>query len=206
MHRKEKYGFGKTRFYIFVQLIGLLFFITKTHAQSDTAKITVAKDTVVLKKTAVIHSPKKAALYSTMLPGFGQAYNKKYWKIPVIYIAAGALAYSIMYNQKNYIECRTAYRIRMDGDTSTVDIFAGEYNDANLLALTQGFHKYRDLSIFGTALLYILNIIDASVDAHLFSFDVSDNLSLKFQPAFITTVGLNIPRTNTTGVSLHLTF
>ncbi|HET6227269.1 MAG TPA: DUF5683 domain-containing protein [Bacteroidia bacterium] len=205
MHKKEKYGFNKTRFYIFV--LCAVLFIVKVQAQvGDTAKIMSTKDTVILKKAVVYHSPRKAALYSTVLPGLGQAYNKKYWKIPVLYCAAGGLAYSIIYWQRTYIEFRTAYRIRVDTVSTTFDEFVGVYNDAQLLSATQIAHRYRDLSVFGTVLLYVLNIVDASVDAHLYNFDVSDNLSLNIQPTFITTVGLNSPRTNITGVSLHLTF
>jgi hypothetical protein len=205
MHKKEKYGFNKTRFYIFAHLLCILLFSATVQAQGDTTKITGVKDTLILRKDTVHHSPKRAAIYSAILPGLGQIYNKKYWKVPVIYCAAGGLAYATIYFQRTYIEYRTAYRIRMDGDSQTIDQFAEQYSDASLLTYVQAYHKYRDLALFGTALLYVLNIVDASVDAHLFNFDVSDDLSLKLQPAFITTVGLTT-RTNITGVSLHLTF
>jgi len=207
MHKVGKYGFVKTRFYIFVQLVCLVFLVTKTHAQTaDSAKVTNAKDTIVLKKTAVLHSPRKASVYSAILPGLGQAYNKKYWKIPVIYAAAGALTYFIISNQRDYIMYRTAYRLRVDGDSTTIDQFADMYNETTLLTATQTTHKWRDLSVFGAALLYLLNIVDATVDAHLYTFDVSDNLSLNVQPAFIRTGGINTARTNITGISLRLTF
>ena len=208
MRKIGKYGFGKTRFYIFVQLACFVFLLTKAEAQVMTIDTsgTGPKDTVILKKTTVVHSTKKAAMYSAILPGLGQAYNKKYWKIPIVYAAAGALTYFIISNQKDYIMFRTAYRLRMDGDSSTIDQFADDYNESTLLSYTQQTHKFRDLSIFGATLLYLLNIVDASVDAHLFTFDVSDNLSLNIKPAFITTAGINYPKNNITGISLHLTF
>ena len=208
MHKVEKYGFAKTRFYIFVQLICFSFLIAEAKAQVTTIDTTVSgpKDTVVLKKTTVKHSPRKAAIYSAVLPGLGQAYNKKYWKIPVIYAATGGLVYGVIFWQQTYIDYRTAYRIRMDNDPATTDKYLGQLNDASLLSYTQVSHRYRDLTIFGTALLYLLNVVDASVDAHLFTFDVSDDLSLKVQPALIQTVGINTPKTNMTGLSLHLTF
>ena len=208
MHKVEKYGFTKTRFYIFVQLVCFLFLLTEAKAQVMTIDTTAAKpkDTVVLKKTAVLHSPRKAAIYSAILPGLGQAYNKKYWKIPVIYAVAGALTYFVISNQRDYMTYRTAYRLRVDGDSATIDQFANQYNESSLLNATQQTHRFRDLSIFGVTLVYLLNIVDASVDAHLFTFDVSYDLSLKFQPALIQTVGINTPKNTITGISLHLTF
>ena len=213
MHKKRKYGLIQTRFRFIVQLLFLLVSTSFVHAQViDTLKTTGPKDTVILKKELVKHSPRKAALYSTALPGLGQAYNKKYWKIPVLYACIGGLTYSIIYNNNNYITYRTAYRKRMDNDPTTIDEFAqvGTKNylpDDYLLANTKGFHRWRDLSIFGAALLYVLNIVDATVDAHLFTFDVSDDLSLNVRPAFITTAGMNRTRSiNTTGLSVRLNF
>jgi len=209
MHNKVgKYAFFKTRFHIFVQFVCFLLIVTDATAQIMKIDTSVSgpKDTVILKKTTVKHSPKRAAIYSAALPGLGQAYNKKYWKIPVVYAAVGALTYFVIYNQKDYIMYRTAYRLRVDGDSTTIDQFADKYNESSLLSATQQTHRFRDLSIFGVTLVYLLNIVDASVDAHLFTFDVSDDLSLRFQPALIQTAGINTPKTNITGISLHLTF
>lgn len=214
MHKKRKYNFVPRPFLITVQLFFLLLSIPVAKAQViDTLKTTGPKDTVILKKQLVIHSPRKAAIYSTILPGLGQAYNKKYWKIGVLYAGIGGLTYSIIRNNNDYLTYRTAYRARMDGDSTTIDDFSDKtkpnyLNDDYLLAYTKSAHRWRDLSIFGAALLYVLNIVDASVDAHLFSFDVSDDLSLNIQPLFITTAGINRTGrfTNTTGLSVHLNF
>lgn len=208
MHKVKKYAFSKTRFYIFVQLVCFSLLKVEAGAQVTTSDTTASgpKDTVILKKTTVKHSPRKAAIYSAVLPGLGQAYNKKYWKIPVIYAAAGGLTYGVIFWQQTYMDYRKAYRIRMDNDPTTIDKYQGALNDASLLSYTQVSHRYRDLTIFGTTVLYLLNIIDASVDAHLFTFDVSDDLSLKIQPTLIQTVGINTPKNNMTGITLHLTF
>lgn len=131
------------------------------------------------------HSPKKAALMSAVLPGLGQVYNKKYWKVPVIYAAAGALAYSFQFNQSRYVKYRDAYKYRIDGDPSTVDNYVGQYTDDNLAALYKYYHKYRDLTVIGAAAVYLLNVLDATVDAHLYHFDVSDDLSLHLQPVMM---------------------
>jgi hypothetical protein len=162
-------------------------------------------DTTQIKSKAEIkakHSPKRAALYSAIVPGLGQAYNKKYWKIPVIYVGFGALAYSFNYNQSRFVKYRTAYKYRIDGDSNTVDNFVGVYSDDNLNTLQKYYHRYRDLTVIGVAVLYVLNVVDASVDAHLFSFDVSDNLSMNIQPAIIN----GTASAAVTGLSLKIKF
>lgn len=135
------------------------------------------KDTV----KAIINpnDPAKAAFYSAVLPGLGQAYNKKYWKIPIIYAGLGVGIYAYTFNQKKYHEYRDEYKRRLDG-TSDPDhpIYGGLDNDRLIRA--QKFHqKNRDLSALITAGIYILNIVDANIDAHLMQFNVNDNLSIK---------------------------
>lgn len=132
---------------------------------------------------STLHSPRKASIYSAVLPGAGQAYNKKYWKIPVIYAGFGVLGYFVKTNNEEYKIYKEAYKFRLDGDESTVDQFVGIYADQDLVTLKNFYRRNRDLSIIGMSVLYILNIIDASVDAHLFHFNVSDDLSLQIEPA-----------------------
>jgi len=136
-------------------------------------------DTLMGKKP---HSPKKATIMSAILPGSGQVYNHKWWKVPIIYGGFAALGYAINFNNREYNLYRDAYLLRIDNDPSTVDQFNGIYTDANLLYLQDYYHRNRDLSIIGAVILYTLNIVDADVDAHLFNFDVSPNLSLNIQP------------------------
>jgi hypothetical protein len=208
MHKKEKYCFNKKQFKTSLQLFFLFLSIQAASAQViDTVKTAAVHDTVILKTPVVLHSPKKASLYSTLCPGLGQAYNKKYWKIPVLYAGFASLGYFVYSNQKDYIRYRTAYRIRLDNDSTTNDEFLGKISNDNLLKATKTYHRWRDLSIFGTVLLYVLNIVDASVDAHLFYFDVSDDLSLIIQPVFISTTSFATKQpVNVTGISIHLNF
>ncbi|MFL5763125.1 MAG: DUF5683 domain-containing protein [Bacteroidia bacterium] len=160
-------------------------------------------DTVRLLPQKKYHSPKKAALFSAVLPGAGQVYNKKWWKVPIIYAGGAGLAYSFQFNQSKYIKYRTAYKYRIDNDASTVDNYVGVYSDDNLNTLQKYYHRYRDLTVIGFAALYTLNIIDASVDAHLFTFDVSDDLSVNIHPTLINTTAY----TNyTTGIGLTIHF
>jgi hypothetical protein len=121
-------------------------------------------------------------LLSTALPGLGQAYNKKYWKIPIVYAGFAGLGYWISRNTKNYRTYREAYSFRMDDDSLTIDPFVDRYSSADLKTLKDFYKRNLDLSIILTAVWYALNIVDAAVDAHLFEFDVSDNLSMRVEP------------------------
>ncbi len=197
---------------LFQTVIGitcLFFFTVSASAQVDTVKPPISKiplpTNVTTGKAEIkkLHSPKKAALLSTALPGLGQVYNKKYWKIPIIYGGFAALGYFINTNQTKYVQYRNAYRYRIDADSTTIDDYVGKYTDDNLNTLQSYYHRYRDLSVIGVALLYVLNIVDASVDAHLFTFNVDDNLSFHLHPALINTASVNH---YTTGFSLSIKF
>lgn len=136
-----------------------------------------AKDTV----SAPINplTPAKAAFYSAILPGLGQAYNKKYWKIPIVYTALGISIYSYSFNQREYHKFRDEYKRRLDGTADPNHPIYGQLDDARLISAQKFHQKNRDLSMLVTVGIYILNIIDANVDAHLLQFNVNDNLSLK---------------------------
>lgn len=190
----------KNRLFQFVFSLSFLFFLTAPI-------LAQVKDTIPKIETKTenpkYHSPKKAAIMSALLPGLGQAYNKKYWKIPVIYAGFAGLIYSLNYNQTKYIKYRDAYKYRIDNDPATIDNYVGIYRDNDLFTLQKAYNRYRDLSVIGTTLLYLLNIIDASVDAHMFTFDVGDNLSFNIHPTLINTA--NIYQYNT-GISLNIKF
>jgi len=149
------------------------------------------------------HSPKKAALFSAIVPGLGQAYNKKYWKIALIYVAAGALTYYAIDNNKEYQKFRTAYNLRTDNDSTTIDQFAKIYPDYVLLDEVDRWRRYRDLNIVGLVLVYVLNIVDANVDAHLFDFNINNDLSLRVEPYYRKQI---FSTNNTIGFSCSLNF
>lgn len=150
--------------------------------------------------TVQLHSPKKAAIYSAILPGLGQAYNKKYWKIPLIYAGFGTIGYFIGWNNGFYSTYKKANSDLTDGDPeskSYLDIQASKYYDlenptdsinfkTGLSKQSDYYRRNRDLLIISLVGFYGLNIIDASVDAHLFDFDISEDLTLNWQPAVKT--------------------
>ena len=175
------------RLLYFILLVLFTLGAGSTHAQVTTDTITYVQSTsqeVLPDSITYTHSPRKATIFSAVLPGAGQAYNKKYWKIPIIYAGFGVLGYLIKTNHDEYNIYKTAYRYRLDGDESTVDDFVGIYADQDLVTLKDFYRRNRDLSIIGMGVLYVLNIIDASVDAHLFYFNVSDDLTMRIEPGF----------------------
>ena len=154
-------------------------------------------------KSTKPHPPKRAALLSAIIPGAGQVYNKKYWKVPVIYVGFGALAYSFQFNQSRYVKYRDAYKTRIDNDSTTTDPYIKKYTDDDLISLFKYYHRYRDLTVIGGAAVYLFQIIDATVDAHMFTFNVDDDLSMNIHPILIRTASLNH---YTTGLGLSIKF
>jgi hypothetical protein len=140
-----------------------------------TDAVLVAKDTLKSNDIDPL-TPAKAAFYSAILPGLGQAYNKKYWKIPLVYGVIGTSLYFYSDSNKKYNQYRDAYKRRLEGYTD--DQFS--YLDKNRLIAGQKFYqRNRDLSALFVVAFYVLNIIDANVDAALIQFNVNENLSVK---------------------------
>jgi hypothetical protein len=135
--------------------------------------------------------PRKAAIRSAIIPGWGQAYNHRYWKIPVIYAAGGTIAYFYITNAKTYREYKVLLKDDPDGPNS--DIY--RINRDN-------FRDYRDWNVVMFIGLYLLNIVDANVDAHLKEFDVNDDLAFTVKPYLCPDL-YNHP---VTGLTLNLKF
>ena len=131
------------------------------------------------------HSAKKASIYSAIIPGYGQYYNKKYWKIPVIYASIGTAFYIAKWNQNKYLIYKEAFQYRTDQDETTIDEFESIYSEANLITIKNYHRKNRDLAYIISAGFYLLNIIDASVDAHLFNFTINEDISINIEPSMM---------------------
>ncbi len=165
-------------------IIGIALFCLlpfNTNAQ-QTATGSVAKNKSLSFFSDSTHSPKKAMLLSAIIPGTGQIYNKKYWKLPLVYASFAGLGYSFILNNSQFLKYKNEYIFRKLNPTIKPN--AGEYTTDQLNLLQESYHRYRDLSAIGIFAFYALNIIDAGVDAHLINFNVDDNLSLKIQPTF----------------------
>jgi hypothetical protein len=175
----------------------ILLFLSVGKVNGQILETDTTLTTEVSEQAEKIHSPKKAAIFSAVLPGLGQAYNKKYWKIPIVYAGFGAIGYFIGWNNNNYQTLKLAYSDFTDGDDSTnsyLDLEGSKYYDLEspsgqnefktaLNKQQEYYRRNRDLLIISIVGFYGLNIIDASVDAHLFDFDISEDLTFDWQPA-----------------------
>lgn len=182
----------------FIFFIAIVFFSVSAFSQSDTVKVDKKKN-----KKAIYGEARKATIMSTILPGLGQAYNRKWWKVPIVYAGLGGFGYLLTTNQQKFAFYGKNLKAENDGDPNTIN--ETKYNSDQLLALKNDYRKYRDLGVIGCAIIYVLNIVDANVDAHLKTFDVSDDLSLQVKPynniyCFNNSFGLQ------TGLSLNLKF
>jgi hypothetical protein len=164
-------------------LFFILAFSQKGFAQEENVKVEIVEVDSIDNKPYTIDplAPTKAAFYSAILPGLGQVYNKKYWKVPLVYGGIGLSVYYYTFNNNKYHEYRDAYKDRLAG-RPVEGVYANVDNDRLLRG--QRFHqRNRDLSMLCAVGAYVLNIIDANVDAHLKQFNVNDNLS--FSPGII---------------------
>jgi hypothetical protein len=185
-------------------IFGLLFFTQFIIGQNPELKVEKEVVAPIKKDSLASLRPAKAAFYSALLPGLGQAYNKKYWKIPVVYAALGTGMYFVVSNNNLYQEFRGEYRERLLGveDTNPQTNELAKLSEDTVIRGIQLYKRNRDLAIVITAGLYILNIIDANVDAHLLQFNVNDDLSFKpmIQPVWQTKM------THQVGMSLNYQF
>jgi hypothetical protein len=152
-------------------------------------------ESTITAQESVVKIPKRAGLYSAILPGAGQVYTKKYWKVPIIYAGLITSAYYIKENHTLYNLYKQTYINRWNGNRT--DEFTNRYTDANLLTLTEHYRRNAEVSALLFTLTYVLNIVDASVSAHLFDYDVSEDISLHIQPIYMV-------KENTSGLSLSI--
>lgn len=170
--------------------------------QLDSLSDIVAGERIEVKKTGEFFIPKKAAMFSAAFPGLGQLYNHKWWKVPILYAGFAACAYGINYNNERYLVYRNAYIDLVDSDPASKRYIYTpirgtlEEREAIILANKSGYEtifekrkdsyrRDRDLMILVTIGVYVLNIIDANVDAHLSDFDVSNDLSMNITPVLL---------------------
>lgn len=138
------------------------------------------------------HSPRKAAIRSALVPGLGQIYNKKYWKLPIVYGALGASGAVFVYNLTNYRDTRFAYRVKYNMRVNGTDSLLFNSIKSNLQPLPEESLRYYrdqfrrdiDYSVLFFLLLWGLNVVDASVDAHLKTFDVGPDLSFQLKAGY----------------------
>ena len=185
-----------------ISLAVLLFFSVPCFAQEPVVETsdTSSQQQTVTETDTTLHSPRKAAMYSAMLPGLGQIYNRKYWKLPIVYAGFGTLGYFIGFNNIRFREFKQAYKDFPDYKLDYPYPLTLEQIDRAMIY----YKRWRDLSILGTLGFYLFQIIDATVDAHLINWEVGDDLSFNLEPALIFPPASN--RINTLGLRACLSF
>lgn len=174
--------------------------VTPKNSSADTPKkITPGKKEIKDSSAAKIHRPRTAAIRSAILPGLGQIYNKKYWKLPIVYGALGTATGIFFFNYGNYKDTRFAYKVKYNMRTTFTDSalysqikeILQPLSEESLRNYRNQFRRDIDYSAIFFLFIWGLNVLDATVDAHLKSFDVSPDLSLSIKPGHSEMAGTN---------------
>jgi hypothetical protein len=161
----------------------LLSFALSISAQVRPVRETPASDTVELKSYATRYDPRKALMYAAILPGLGQVYNKKYWKLPLVYGGFAGFGYGLNFYHKGYKKYRGELFDVIE--TGSLKSSSGFTKD-QLRTIVDRYRRERDFFIILVAGMYILQMVDAHVDAHLKEFDLNPNLHVRLQPTMET--------------------
>jgi Family of unknown function (DUF5683) len=170
-------------FFCMVVMISLLTSTAEAQVQKPVKREAVVPDTTVKKKSPA----SKAALMSAILPGLGQVYNKKYWKLPLVYGVIAIPVSTFKYNREWYQKTRFAYAAKLDTISSNDALIARELqplSNESLKLYRNAFRKNMDFSILGILVAWGLNVIDATVDGHLRNFDINTGLTMHIKPSF----------------------
>jgi len=193
-------NFSMTGIKVFLIISVMILAIPCVSRAQEKLMIKSVPDSIIEKE----HSATKATIMSVCLPGLGQIYNKKYWKVPIIYAGFGIMTYFIVFNTNEYITYKCAYIEKSYGDTAgNYAALVNKYTADNLLSAREYYRRNLEISILVTALWYALNIIDAAVDAHLFTYNISRDISLQVEPVILNPM----PNNNyTSGIRLCLRY
>jgi len=171
-------------YYIIVLLLFIgVHFTGKSQDTTSTQIVSgeVKKQTLSHEDLYLVHSPAKATWLSVFVPGAGQIYNKKYWKAPIVWAGIGTALYLSQDYRNQYHFWRDQYVRRIDKDSTTIDDYPGA-SDASLKDIKDTYRVRMETAYIVAGAIYILQILDANVDAQLMTFDVSDDLSLQMEP------------------------
>ncbi|MBN2610231.1 MAG: hypothetical protein JXB00_01605 [Bacteroidales bacterium] len=177
---------------VFIGILILLSSYHNSYCQEDPS----LQDTIKIKH----HSPRAAIVLSVLVPGMGQIYNGKIWKVPIIYAAEGTALYLYNFNQVRYKKILNYLESDTFDESQRYEVYGRSLGGSVLPRARDFFRKNRDYSILFFGGVYVLNIIDALVDAHFFEYDISDDLSLNIQPVYYS------PEIKAGGPGLQLVF
>lgn len=189
-----------------ISIVLLIFvFYTSSVAQIKDSTTAIADSIARAKaqRKKLYSAPRKAAFLSAVLPGAGQIYNRKYWKLPIVYAGLGGFGYMFYTNNTQYLKFRKQVIAANDDNPNTT--YDQNYTPDQLQTQKLYYRKFRDFAVFGFGIVYLINIIDASVDAHLKTFDVSDDLSMNIKPWY-NMYNANGSVITASGISLKFNF
>lgn len=168
--------------YLPLILLWIFSSITSNLKAQETSDVLKFSNAQILDQTPIDPlAPSRAAFYSAIAPGLGQIFNEKYWKLPIVYGAIGTPLYFYFDNHSKYKDYRNEYKKRLKGIVNTDDPIFGKLDNDRVIQGQRFYQRNRDLSLVITAGFYILNIVDANIDAHLMQFNINDKLTV--QPA-----------------------
>lgn len=170
--------------------------------EPDPDAVFLKSDTATLRSYANRYDPRKAILFAAVLPGLGQIYNKKYWKLPLVYGGFIGLGYGVNFYQKGYRELKGGLFELLETGEPTVHVLGYDLAEDQLRRLVDRYRRERDFFIILSAGMYLLQMVDAHIDAHLKEFDLNPNLQVKIQPS----MNNDMLTGRTTGISLVLKF
>ncbi len=203
---------GKFLAFFAIFCFSLLFLSGQTFAQyTDTTATPINVDVESYSETVSSsipkqHSPTKATLMSTVLPGLGQAYNKQYWKLPIIYTGAALVTYFAVDNYRGAQKFLKEYKYRINGDSVNFNPNYLNYSADNILNLYNAYQRNFELSLIIGGVIYLFNILDAYVFAHLFTFDLNEDISMQFTPIINSSLASSSYLSPELGFSLKFTF
>jgi hypothetical protein len=185
----------------FLLLVAFIATLGVNNAQAQKAdSVTVtSSDTVEIRSYATRYDPRKALLYAAVLPGMGQIYNKKYWKLPLVYGGFIGIGYGIQFYQKGYSKYKGELFDVIDNDLATSK---SGFTESQLRTIVDRYRRERDFMIILMAGMYLLQIVDAHVDAHLKEFDLNPNLHVRLEPS----MGNDMMTGRTAGIALKFRF
>jgi len=192
----------------FILLVAVSFFSVSVKAQdslrSETSVVTEKKDTVELKSYATRYDPRKALLFAAVLPGLGQVYNKKYWKLPLVYGGMAAAGYAMNFYNQGYKKYKGQlfYNLENFPGQESAQHPKSFFTTSQLRTITNRYRRERDFMIIIMAGVYILQMVDAHVDAHLKEFDLNPNLHVRLEPTWEN----DMLTGTTTGLALKVRF
>lgn len=184
---------------LFLSFLFALCFAVSGQNRDSVRVVTSTKDTLTIKSYAARYSPRKALLYAAVLPGLGQIYTKKYWKLPLVYGGFFATGYAINFYQEGYTKYKNELFYLLETNAT---LSQSGFTETQLITIVDRYRRERDFMIIVMAGVYLLQMIDAHVDAHLKEFDLNPTFQVSIRP----TAENNTLTGTTAGLSLIIRF